>query len=98
MGEYRVWITVPDLPFSADDVWEPLIDELERRHGDLGPVLSWDGADMTVVLATDSDSEARAAQTGIDAVAGALHRAGLGSRYPASVEVELVEEHELEPA
>ena len=89
MTEYRLWITVPDLPLEQEQGWEPLIEFLERRHGELGPVLSWDGeGGATVVIALDSDSEAHAARTGVDVIADALHRTGLGSRYPQLVEVE----------
>ena len=88
MSEYRLWITVPQLPVSAEARWQPLIGHLERYHADLGPVLSWDGADAVLVIAFDSDSEAHAARTGVGVVADALHRTGLGDRYPRLVEVE----------
>lgn len=88
MSEYRLWITVTDLPLSAEAHWQPLVDHLEQHHGDLGPVLSWDGDEAVLVIALDSDSEAHAVRTGVDVVADALHRTGLGDRYPRLVEVE----------
>lgn len=88
MSEYRLWITVRELPLSAEARWLPLIEDLEQRHGDLGPVISWEGSDAVVVIALDSDSEAHAARTGVEVIADALHRSGLGDRYPRLVEVE----------
>jgi hypothetical protein len=92
MNEYRLWITVPDLPLGdvdEDQPWGPWIDFLERHHADLGPVLSWDGkGGAVVVIALDADSEAHAVRTGVDVVTNALHSTGLGDRYPRLVEVE----------
>ena len=88
MSEYRLWITIPALPVADEARWLPLIRDLERSHGELGPVLSWEGADAVLVIALDSDSEAHAASTGVEVVADALHRSGLGDRYPRVVEVE----------
>lgn len=88
MSEFRLWITVRQLRFSAEEHWLPLIEDLERRHGDLGPVISWEGFDAVLVIALDSDSDAHAARRGVQIVADALHRNGLGDRYPRVVEVE----------
>lgn len=89
-----MWITVPDLPFEAETRWEPLARYLEERYGELGPVLSWDGSGTVVILAADSENEARAAQAGFDAVSDSLRQTGLGDRYPARVEVEPADEPE----
>jgi hypothetical protein len=92
MTEYRLWITVPDLPLGNlddDQPWEPWLEFLERNHGDLGPVLTWDGeGGAIVIIALDADSEAHAVSTGVDVVSDALHRTGLSDRYPRLVEVE----------
>lgn len=89
MDEYRLWITVPDLRLEDERDWESLIEYLERWHGDLGPILTWDGrGGATVIIALDSDSEAHAARTGVGVIADALHHTGLGTRYPQLVEVE----------
>jgi hypothetical protein len=90
--EYRLWITVPDLPFEAEERWEPFIRRMEKDHQNLGPVLTWDGEGGTIVIvAVDTDNEAHAVAQGIEAVADALNAAGLGDHYPASVEIELAE-------
>jgi hypothetical protein len=89
MSEYRLWITVPDLPLEDERSWEPWIDFLEHNHGELGPILTWNGkGGAMVIIALDSDSEALAARAGVEVVADALHRTGLGDRYPQLVEVE----------
>jgi hypothetical protein len=92
MSEYRLWITVPDLPLGSLDEeqpWEPWIAFLERHHSELGPVLTWDGrGGAMVIIALDADSEAHAVRAGVDVVSDALHRTGLGDRYPRLVEVE----------
>lgn len=95
MNEYRVWITVPNLPFSAEAEWEPFIEHLETRcDEELGPVLSWDGDKALVIASVDTDGEASAAQRVVDAVAEALRNTGLGDRYPDAVEVERIDERE----
>jgi hypothetical protein len=90
--EYRLWITVPDMAFEAEELWEPFIERMEKRHGELGPILTWDGKGGTIVIvAVDTDNEAHAVAQGIEAVADALNAAGLGDHYPASVEIEFAE-------
>jgi len=95
MSEYRVWITVPNLPFIRETEWEPFIECLETRHDeDLGPVLSWDGDKALVIASLETEDEASAARRVVDAVAEALRHAGLGDRYPDGVEVERIDERE----
>ena len=90
--EYRLWITVPAMPFEAEELWEPFIERMETRHGKLGPVLTWDGKGGTIVIVSaDTDNEAHAVAKGVDAIAEALNATGLGDHYPASVEIELAE-------
>jgi hypothetical protein len=98
MQEYRLWITVPDLPLADEGRWQPLIAHLEGHYGRLGPVIGWDRDVASIVVALQADSEARAVQEGVDAVAASLHEVGLGDHYPTSVEVEAVTEDEPIPA
>jgi hypothetical protein len=98
MEEYRLWITVPGLQFSAEDRWEPFAEHLERRYGNLGPTFTWTDDAIVAVVSTKASDEADAVWMGIDAVTDSLHATGLGNRYPATVEVEKVEEPELQPA
>jgi hypothetical protein len=99
MAEYRVWIDVPRLPFADEANWEPLMENLEDRHGDLGPVLGWENETRAqFVLACDAEGAAAAAQIAAEAVFDALISCGLHDRYPTSVEVEPVTETELELA
>jgi hypothetical protein len=98
MSEYRVWITVPNLPFSRSPEWEPFIKNLETRYDELGPVLSWEGDKALVIASLETDGEASAAQRVVDAVAEALRGTGLGDRYPDAVQVERIDEREPLPA
>lgn len=93
--EYRMWITVPDLPFEPEERWEPFGRDLDKRHAELGPILSWDGSNAVVILLVDSESEATAAQVAFDAVSDSLRQTGLADHYPAHVEVEHVDEPEV---
>ncbi|MEK6278446.1 MAG: hypothetical protein AABM29_10600 [Actinomycetota bacterium] len=97
--EYRLWITVPDLPFEDEKRWEPFLERLEKTHSSLGPILSWSpsGAAL-IILGLDAESEARAAQTGFDVVTSALQAGGLANHYPREIEVEPIPEDELAPA
>lgn len=98
VNEYRLWITVPGLPLADEDQWERLIDHLEEHHGELGPAIGWDRDVASIVVSLEADSEARAVQGGVDAIAASLHEVGLGDHYPTSVEVETVTEEEPIPA
>lgn len=95
MNEYRVWITVPDLPFTCEGHWEPFIEYLEDRHDEeLGPILSWDGDKALVIASLETQHEASAAERVVAAVADALRNTGLGDRYPDGVEIEQIDERE----
>jgi hypothetical protein len=87
-NEYRLYITIPDLAVSDQERWQPLIAQLEERHGDLGPIIGWADGNAEVVVSMEADSEAHAVQHAVEAVAESLHRVGLGDHYPAAVEVE----------
>jgi hypothetical protein len=97
MTEYRLWITIPDLPIEGEDRWAPFIDHLERSC-DYGAVLGWDGADARVTLSLAAEDEAAATQAVVDAITVALHETGLGDHYPSAVEVETVPAREFQPA
>jgi len=98
MIEYRLWITIQDLPFEAEERWLPFSEHLESSHPGLGPVFTWSADAMVAIVATTAADEAAAAERGVAVVAQALHASGLGDHYPASVEVEAVPESELQPA
>jgi len=96
--EFRVYITVPNLPVEPDSVWQPLAEALERDHSELGPVIGWHGDDAEVVVSTDADDEAHAAGIATAAVGAALHAAGLGERYPSAIEIEPISTPQAVPA
>lgn len=98
MDEYRLWITIPGFPFSAEERWEPFTEKLERDWSSLAPVFTWSDDAIVAIIATDAADPANAARIGVEAVTDALRATALGDRYPASVEVERVEERELQPA
>ncbi len=95
--EYRARITVPDLPVGEESQWGPLIEHLESRFGRFGPVLSWQGRSVLVVMATEAGDRNAAARALFDAVAESLSAVGLADHYPASVEIEMSEDR-LAPA
>lgn len=95
--EYRARIAVPDLPVEDEPRWGPLIDHLEAEFGGFGPVLSWEGDSMLVVMSTETNDRSTAARTLFDAVADSLSSVGLVDYYPASVEVLVADDH-LTPA
>ncbi len=98
MNEYQLHITVPRLHFRHENLWEPLIEHLERSYKELGPVIGWhDEETAWVVVATEAESEAAAARAAVDAVVDSLVWAGLGRLYPSAVEAEAID-RELEPA
>ena len=86
--EYRIWITVPDLPLADERKWEPFVERFEQRHPQLGPVLGWEGGEAVVVVSTLAADEADAARIAADATADVLHACDLGDRYPAALAVE----------
>lgn len=87
--EYRAWVTVPELPLSAQEQWEPLMHYMETVQADFGPIISWASGDAAnLVLFTDAPDESTAAQMMYDAVVDGLRASGLANRYPVRVEVE----------
>lgn len=95
MSEYRAWVTVPGLPFGAEDRWEPVIEKLERDAPDLGPVIGWTGDVAHFVVSADVDDPAELAERAVSAISRALRAAGHGDLYPAAFEVEAAEDEQL---
>jgi hypothetical protein len=92
MSDFRVWTTVPGLPFEGD-VSVRLHRWLDRHCHELGPVLAGDlPRDGTVViLATAAVDEAQAARIATERIVEGLQSIGLGDRWPAALEVERIE-------
>jgi hypothetical protein len=97
--EHRVWLTIPNLPFTAEQAWEPIITALERDHGELGPVISFEAdGSATIVVADDTPDAAHAARGAVAAVVDTLHSLGRGDLYPTAVKVQPVPADELASA
>jgi hypothetical protein len=97
--EHRVWLTIPNLPFSAEQAWEPIITTLEHDHGELGPVISFEAdGSAIIVLADDSPDAAHAAHEAVAAVVDTLRSLGRGDLYPTAVKVQPVPADELASA
>lgn len=98
--EYRLWITIPDLPLDDEDRWEPLARCLELEFSDFGPVFTWTEDHLVAIIALDAGSEAEAALLGVGIIADALQRVGLSDRYPIALDVEEADttDAELTPA
>lgn len=93
--EYRIFVQIPGVPLADEPSWERLIGWLERNHGDLGPVLSWDDSTTArITVATDAEDAAAAAEVASSAVSRALHATDLGALYPRAIEVESAEAKE----
>ena len=88
--EFRARIEVPGLPVEEESRWQPLIERLESKFGDFGPVLSWEGDSVIVVISTQAVDRGAAARELFGAVAESLNSAGLTDAYPVSLEVENV--------
>jgi hypothetical protein len=89
--EYRIFIQIPGVSLADEPSWERLIGWLERHHGELGPVISWDdSATARITVATNATDAAGAAEIASGAVARALHASGLGALYPNAIEIEPV--------
>ncbi len=88
-----MWVKVPSLPHTEEWAVNAIVDALEKLHGDLGPVLTWEGDTMVVVLAAEKPDFAAAATTAIEAVRDALRDTGYDATHaPIGVEVEVVYE------
>src|ERR1700677_4126127 len=92
MMEYRTWTSVADVPFSDESLWLPLVRYLDKHHGDLGPVASWEDEAIVLILANDEPAPAPAAENAARVVSEALHATGLADRFPTVYEVESVTE------
>lgn len=91
--EYRTWTSVANIPFEDEAAWLPLTVHLEREHGDLGPVASWeeDGT-LILILADEQPDPAAAAESAAHVVSKALHAVGLADRFPSVFQVEALSE------
>jgi hypothetical protein len=93
--EYRIFVEIPGVPLADEASWERLIGWLERNHGDLGPVISWDDSTTArITVATDAEDAAAAAEIASGAVSRALHATDLGALYPRAIEIEPVQAKE----
>jgi 2C-methyl-D-erythritol 2,4-cyclodiphosphate synthase len=88
MPEFRAIITVAGLPVEDEARWGRLATVLDRDHAEFGPVLSWDGGNLQVVLATEAPKAAQAAAELRSVVSNALAVAGLADVSATAVEVE----------
>lgn len=90
--EYRSWIAVENMPFADEAAWLPFTRHLERRHGELGPIASWDDdTTMVIVLADDQADRATATERATSAVSDALRASDMSDRVPRVLEVEPVD-------
>lgn len=92
--ELRARITVPSVPYDRPDLWEPLIERLERDAGQYGPVLTWtdDWDGLVVTMSADVPSNAHLAVDAVQKVARAIRLENLGDAYPSKIEIEPAEE------
>jgi hypothetical protein len=89
--EYRVWISIAEMPFREEEQWLPFIEHLEKEHPELGPIASWDDdLTMILVLASEQADRAAAAELAAAAVSCALHATALADRFPSVFRVEPV--------
>jgi hypothetical protein len=86
--EYRTWTSVADVPFSDESKWMPLTRYLELEHSEFGPVASWEGEAIVLILANDEPDPATAAENAARVVSDALHATGLADHFPTVYQVE----------
>jgi hypothetical protein len=88
--EYRTWTSVADVPFGGESKWLPLTNRLERKHPELGPVVTWQDNATTIVLILTSDEPdpATAAENAARVVSNTLHAADLADHFPTVFRVE----------
>ncbi|GEM_PF-6582246 len=96
--EYRLHLTVSDLPLHAEGATQGLLDSLCAERGASAPALVWNGDDLEVAIGFDAESEAQAVRRGVEALAAALDANGLGTRYPSKVAVQPLDRGQLELA
>jgi hypothetical protein len=88
--EYRTWTSVAGLPFEVEDGWLPVTRHLERQRPDLGPVATWEGDSLVLVLAAEHPDAATAAEQAALVVSDALHACGLTDRFATVFRVDAV--------
>lgn len=98
MSEYRVTITIPNLPVEAEAQWEPFISRLERSAAAGGPILAWDRGEAQVLIAVSGPDEAEAARLALTQVIDSLRASDLADRYPSRLELEPEQAGEPVPA
>lgn len=84
--EYRGTVKVPGIDIESAEA-EQLLDTLNERYGDCGPVLGGAGDGVDVILATDQEHEDVASATLLGVVMDALLVTKLPLR-PESIELE----------
>jgi hypothetical protein len=88
VSDYRVTITIPNLPIEAEGQWGPFITRLERSAAAGGPILAWDRGDAQVLIAVSGPDEAGAARVALTQVIDSLRATDLADRYPSRLEFE----------
>lgn len=93
--EYRGFVAVRrPSGLSSDDV-DSILEWLERRHDEMGPVGGGGDRDaVDFVLSIDRPSPAEAVAAMVAAVSDAIEAAGVDGAYPSRVELERVEDRE----
>jgi hypothetical protein len=87
--EYRIWISLADMPFREERKWLPLTEHLEREHPEFGPIASWDDEKtMVLTLAHDEPDRASAAESATRVLSSALRATDLADHLPVVFEVE----------
>jgi hypothetical protein len=84
---YRIFVTVTGLPVKDEAAWLPVIEWLDDRHADCGPVISWTDGVADFVLAVDATSLGEAVSFGVDVIAGGLRANDISPDRIARVEV-----------
>ena len=87
---------MPNLAVADEAHWQPLINWLERNHGEsLAPVIGWSHDVAHIVVSARADSEAEARRIALEAVEAGLEATGLGDRRPETAEWEVVQQPAL---
>jgi hypothetical protein len=87
--EFRVWITIGDLPFPEESKWLPVIERLERTHPELGPIASWDDEQtMVIVMVVDAPNRATVAERTATIISETLSTTGLTDQFPSVFRIE----------
>jgi hypothetical protein len=87
--EYRIWMSITNMPLSQESKWLPLMTHLEHHHAELGPVASWDDdTTMVLTIAADEPDRAAAANLAMRVASDALHATSLGEFFPSIFQIE----------